>query len=136
MPEDAPILINGFLSQWAPRRYKKHSKNMNKPKLQELREAMKNIATSYSNMRLHLVAEHRSDDGFRISLKHSHKVADKTCAANIGSFKFTEQENLRAPKTTWLYIDMMHLIMLLAEHSQADMATIKVWHEEAKFILD
>jgi hypothetical protein len=135
MPEDAPILINGFLSQWAPRRYKKHSNKMNKPKLQELREAMKNIATSYSNMRLHLVAEHRSDDGFRISLKHSHKVADKTFAALIGSFKFTEQENLRAPKTTWLYIDMMHLIMLLAEHSQADMATIKVWHEEAKLFL-
>jgi hypothetical protein len=25
--------------------------------------------------------------------------------------------------------------MLLAEHSQADMATIKVWHEEAKLVL-
>jgi hypothetical protein len=97
MPEDAPILINGFLSQWAPRRYKKHSNHMNKPKLQELREAMNNIATAYSNMRLHLVAEQRSDDGFRISLKHSHKVADKTCATNIGSFNFSEQDNLMGP---------------------------------------
>ena len=135
MLEDAPIRINGFLSKWAPRRYKKHSKKMKKPKLQELREAMKNIATSYGNMRLHLVVEQRSDDGFRISLKHSHKVADKTCATNIGSCKFTEQENQTAPKTAWLYIDMMHLIMLLAEHGQADMATLKVWHEEAKFFL-
>ena len=109
---------------------------MSKPQLQELCEATKNIATSYSNMRLHVVAEHRSDDGFRISLKHSRKVADKTCAANIGSFKFTQQETLRAPKTTWLYIDMMHLIMLLlAEHIQADMATIKVWHGEAQLFL-
>ena len=135
MLEDAPIRINGFLSKWAPRRYKKHSKKMKKPKLQELREAMKNIAASYGNMRLHLVAEQRSDDGFRISLKHSHKVADKTCATNIGSCKFTEQENQTAPKTAWLYIDMMHLIMLLAKNSEADEATLKVWHEEAKFFL-
>ena len=28
MPEDAPILINGFLNQWAPRRYNNHSKWM------------------------------------------------------------------------------------------------------------
>jgi hypothetical protein len=56
-------------------------------------------------------------------------------SANIGAVKITEQENLRARKTTWLYIDMMHLIILLAEHSQADMATIKVWHEEAKLFL-
>jgi hypothetical protein len=130
-----PIPFGGFLSVWAPRRYKKHSRKMGKPNLEKLREAMKNMVISYSETRLHLVGEWRAEEGFRITLKASQKVENKTCANNLGSCRFSEELDLRMCKTAWLYIDMMHLIMLFAQHSQADRPTIKKWHMEAKTYL-
>eukprot|EP00974_Lingulodinium_polyedra_P078644 7617169-Lingulodinium_polyedra.AAC.1 len=53
----------------------------------------------------------------------------------LGACRFSAEHRLRMPQTVWLYADMMQLILLMAEHCEADAVTIKAWREEAKRFL-
>ena len=39
------------------------------------------------------------------------------------------------PEAIWLFLEMMHLIMLLAKRTKANMDVVKIWFHEAKDFL-
>ena len=125
--------INELWQIWAPLRYQVHCEQMGMPTFEMLRQATKELPdTTYNHARLHVIVESRVEEGCRITLKSSARVKGKISTKNIGSRRFGNGQDTNMPSTSWLYIDMMHLIMLMAEHTDTDMATIKLWHSEAK----
>ena len=124
--------IEEFWKEWAPRRYQLHAEKMGDPTLPELRTAMKNIKVSYKDTRLHLLGEWRAEEGLRITLKASTTDGGKN---NLGSCLFRNRRDAKKHSMSWLYIDMMHLIMLMAERCQVDVRKIKEWHMDAKAFL-
>ena len=135
------ISTNELLQVWAPLRYQVHCEKMGMPTLPELRQAMKELPdTAYNHARLHVIGEWRVEEGARITLKYSTTVNDKIATKNLGSCCFRNgrcsfRMDTKMPSTSWLYIDMMHLIMLMAYHMEADIVTIKLWHSQAKALL-
>ena len=128
--------INELWQVWAPLRYQVHCEKMDMPTFEMLRQAMNERPdTTYNHARSHVVGERRAEEGCRITLKANTRVKDKIATKHIGSCRFGNGQDHNMPSTSWLYIDMMHLIMLMAEHMGTDMATIKLWHSEAKSLL-
>ncbi len=39
------------------------------------------------------------------------------------------------PEAVWLFLEMMHLVMLLAKRTKANMDVVKIWFHEAKDFL-
>ena len=39
------------------------------------------------------------------------------------------------PNAVWLFLDMLHLIMLVASRTKAKMGVVKFWFQEAKDFL-
>ncbi len=59
---------------------------------------------------------------------------------HIGSHRFNyvykrRNNHQELPKAVWLFLDMMHLIMLLAKRTKANMDVVKFWFQEAKVFL-
>ena len=106
------------------------------PTFEMLQQATKELPdTTYNHARLHVKGEWCVGEGCRITLKANARVNDKIATKNIGSCRFGNGQDTNMPSTSWLYIDMLHLIMLMAEHMEADMATVKLWHSEANALL-
>ncbi len=54
----------------------------------------------------------------------------------IGSKRFQNHYVYkRMPNAVWLFLDMLHLIMLLANRTKANMDVVKFWFQEAKDFL-
>ena len=128
--------INDLWQVWAPLRYQVHCEKMGMPTLEMLRQATRELPdTTYNHARLRAIGEWRVEEGCRITLKANTRVKGKISTKNVGSCRFGNGQDTNMPSTSWLYIDMMHLIMLMAKHCEVDMPTIKGWHAEAKAFL-
>ena len=87
--------------------------------------------------------EHRGRDGFRMSLKSKASCAEeggKASEAQLGTLNFmaVSMKDPKAPtlpRSAWLFMDMLRLIMLLSVYSKAEKSQIRTWFGEAKIFL-
>ena len=82
-----------------------------------------NIKASCKDARLTLCGESRQYEGLRLTLKASNTQGDRS---SLGTYLFGYRALTgKRHSMAWLYIDMMHLIMLIAEHCQVDIPVIQ-----------
>ena len=103
---------------------------MPKPTILDIHEATKGMSVEYElkgeKIRLCMQADRLKSC---INLKSHMGTPPKV--QQIGSKVFQEP----MPKTVWLLLDMVHLILLLAKRTKADRKVLKLWFEEAKNFL-
>ena len=125
-----PDSIASFMAPWMKPRYQ-HIRTMPKPSMRDLRESMKKNFVNYkiegNSVTLSMVIEFRDDDGYRVNLKWLSGKSMK----QPGSYRF---QSLK--RKAWLLVDVVHLIMLMAEQVLAPYAMVKKWFQESKKLLE
>ena len=127
-----------FLEGWAQRRYYEHWLRMLKPGLMDLRRVAKNITVDHvigGKKRLLSLLVIEGNNGpwqqkfYNIILRWGGGSAG---GWRIGAKIF----NHRAPpEAVWRFMDMLHLIMLLANQTNAKKDVLQIWFQEAKIFL-
>lgn len=142
------IEMSTFLKGWAKQRYKEHSKHQPKVTMTEFRLTSNDLKHEYTmadgtTLKLFVNLEHRGRDGFRMNLKSKALSAEegaKVKDAQLGTLNFmaVSKKDPNAPtlpRSAWLFMDMIHLIMLLSAYTKAEKSQIRAWFVEAKVFL-
>ncbi len=133
--------LSPFLEGWAQHRYKEHSLRMPEPGLLDLRRVAKGMNMDYvfagkKRLLSSSVVEvnRRPAKLYRVDLRWG-----SGCSGcwRIGSMYFHDarkrpNNHQALPKAIWLFLDMLHLIMLLAKRTNAKKDVMRFWFQEAK----
>ena len=131
-----------FLEEWAQRRYNEHSLRMLKPGLMDLRRVAKNITVDHviggkKRLLSLLVLEGNRHMGSGPWQRTFYNIILRWGGGSAGGWRIGAKSfNHRAPpEAVWLFMDMLHLIMLLANQTNAKKDVLQIWFQEAKIFL-
>ncbi len=131
-----------FLEGWAQRRYNEHSLRMIEPGLMDLRRVAKNITVDHviggkKRLLSLLVLEGNRHMGSGPWQRTFYNIILRWGGGSAGGWRIGAKSfNHRAPpEAVWLFMDMLHLIMLLANQTNAKKDALHIWSQEAKIFL-
>ena len=113
------------MAEWVP----VHEKRCPEATYDALKVEAKTITADYDSLSIYCMAERRPQEGVRLMLKVK-SPDSKICQA--GSHVFPVSEKGLCPKNAHVYLDMLHVLVLVCQHEEADLQQLRAWHEEVK----
>ena len=141
MKPDTFVHMKTFLKGWAKHHYKKHTKHQPKVTMEEFRKTSNKIKHEYAmtdgtKLMLRIKLEYRDSSGYCMNLRSKALSAEggtQPQEAQLGTLLVVaDKVRHTLPKTAWLFMDMIHLIILISAHTKAEKSQIKTWFGEAK----
>ena len=135
------VHMSTFLKGWARQRYKKHTKHQPNVTMEEFRNTSNKIKHEYAmtdgtKLMLRVKLEYRLSSGYCMNLRSKALSAEggtQPQEAQLGTLLVVaDKVRHTLPKTAWLFMDMIHLIILISAHTKAEKSQIKTWFGEAK----
>ena len=124
--------IMAHLVEWAPARLnaieKAIEEAMLNPTIADIKQEAKSAMTSHEGGTITAKAEHREKEGLRIMMKFRAPNQKEKVA---GSHRFSA-----VCPHAYLYLDMLHLLMMVASHEKATFDSIKALCGEAKTYME